>query len=483
MTGDYLDTLGMLPITIRLGEEVFSHDVQVVRNATQPVILGWDFLSKHHAAIDLRENHLKLWNWTVPLLCSQERVPLRSNAVTLGPILIPARSQMNILAKIQANIGEREFTCNYVGLLDPEIQSVHGLCVARTVTSVKAGVTCVRAMNPTNEDCHVPCGTRLGEFHSLVTQPGEEFTMLEFTVAQIQTQMEPCPNPKVDLSQSALNREEQTQLESLISQYSDVFSADDYDYGRTDLVKHTIRTGDAQAIRQRAYRTSPHIRAEIDRQVQQLLSHDVIEESCGPWASPVVLVKKKDGSYRFCIDFRKLNAVTVKDSYPLPRASEALDSLAGACWFSTMDLSSGYWQVELDPNDREKTAFNTGSALYQFKVMPMGLTNAPPTFQRLMELVLRGLHWKVCLVYLDDVLVFSRTFSEHLNSLEEVFSRFRSAGLKLKVNKCHFARSEVSYLGHVVSSQGLLPNEKNLDKVRSWPTPRTVTEVRAFVGL
>ncbi|KAL0154104.1 hypothetical protein M9458_050563, partial [Cirrhinus mrigala] len=283
-------------------------------------------------------------------------------------------SQMNIFAKIQANIGEKEFTCNYVGLLDPEIHSVPGLFVARTVTSVKAGVTCVRAMNPTNEDCHVPCGTRLGEFNSLVTQPGEEFKIQEPTVAQIQTEMDPCPKSKVDLSQSALN------------------SADDYDYGRTNLVKHTIRTGDAQPIRQRAYRTSPHIRAEIDRQVQQLLSHDVIEESCSPWASPVVLVKKRDGSYRFCIDFKKLNAVTVKDSYPLPRASDALDSLAGARWFSTMDLSSGYCQVELDPNDREKTAFNTGSALYQFKVMPMGLTNAPPTFQRLMELVLRGLH-------------------------------------------------------------------------------------------
>ncbi len=254
VTGDYLDTLGMLPITIRLGEEVFSHDVQVVRNAIQPVILGWDFLSKHHAAIDLRENHLKLWNQTVPLLCWQERVPLRSSAVTLEPILIPARSQINMLARIQANSGEKEFTCNYVGLLDPEIQSVPGLFVARTVTSVKAGVTCVRAMNPTNEDCHVPCGTRLGEFHSLVTQPGEEFTMLESTVAQIQTGIEPCTKPKVDLRQSALNREEQTQLESLISKYSDVFSTDDYDYGRTDLVKHTIRTGEVNPVRQRAYR-------------------------------------------------------------------------------------------------------------------------------------------------------------------------------------------------------------------------------------
>ncbi|KAL6471730.1 hypothetical protein MHYP_G00203800 [Metynnis hypsauchen] len=148
-----------------------------------------------------------------------------------------------------------------------------------------------------------------------------------------------------------------------------------------------------------------------------------------------------------------------------------------------MDLASGYWQVELEPQDREKTAFTTGHALYHFKVMPTGLTNAPPTFQRLMELVLRGLHWKECLIYLDDVLVFSWTFSQHLDSLDEVLGRFRSAGLKLKASKCSFAYSQVTFLGHVVSSQGLQPDAKNLDKVLNWPTPTTTTEVRAFVGL
>ena len=148
-----------------------------------------------------------------------------------------------------------------------------------------------------------------------------------------------------------------------------------------------------------------------------------------------------------------------------------------------MDLSSGYWQVKLDPCDKENTAFTTGSALYQFKVMPMGLTDAPPTFQRLTELVLHGLQRKECLIYLDDVLVFSCCFTDHLKSLGEVFSRFRSAGLKLKSRKCQFACTQVSFLGHVVSSQGLQPNAKNLDKVHKWPTPRTTTEVRAFVEL
>lgn len=132
-----------------------------------------------------------------------------------------------------------------------------------------------------------------------------------------------------------------------------------------------------------------------------------------------------------------------------------------------MDLSSGYWQVELEPQDKEKTGFSTGSALYQFKVMPMGLTNAPPTFQRLMELVLHGLHWKECLIYLDDVLVFSHSFSDHLQSLEEVFSRFRPAGLKLKARKCHLAQPQVTFLRHVVSNHGLQPDVRNLEKVQT----------------
>ena len=196
-----------------------------------------------------------------------------------------------------------------------------------------------------------------------------------------------------------------------------------------------------------------------------------------------MLVRKNDGTWRFCLDYRKLNAVTVKDSHPLPRVDDALDALAGAAWFSTIDLQHGYWQVELAEQDREKTAFTTGTGLYHFKVMPMGLTNAPATFQRLMEMVLRGLPWKTCLVYLDDVLIFSRTFDEHLKHLEEVFTRFQGSGLKLNPAKCSLARDHVRFLGHVVSKHGIQPDPKNVESVRDWPTPHTPTEVRAFLGL
>ena len=180
----------------------------------------------------------------------------------------------------------------------------------------------------------------------------------------------------------------------------------------------------------------------------------VIEAPDSPWSSPVVLIGKKDGSLRFCVDYRRLNDVTKKDYFPFPRIDDTLDMLAGAQWFLTLDLKSGYWQVALHPEDKEKSAFSTGQGLWQITVMPFGL-NAPATFERLMESVLRGLTYEACLVYLDDVIVVGRTFQEQLDNLRNVFQRLREAHLKLNPEKCQLFRKEVRYLGHIVSPSGV----------------------------
>jgi hypothetical protein len=203
--------------------------------------------------------------------------------------------------------------------------------------------------------------------------------------------------------------------------------------------------------------------------VDKMKNKGIIEDSSSPWSSPVVLVTKKDGSTRFCVDYRRLNDVTKKDSYPLPRIDDTLSTLAGSRWFSTLDLKSGYWQVSVHPEDKEKTAFSTGSGLYQFNVMPFGLCNAPAIFERLMEFVLRGLTWKTCLVYLDDVMVVGSTFDEHLKNLEEIFGRLRSAHLQLNVKKCNLFQQEVKFLGHVVSPAGIQTDPDKLEAVREWP--------------
>ena len=217
--------------------------------------------------------------------------------------------------------------------------------------------------------------------------------------------------------------------------------------------------------------------------LQEMVEVGAIRRSFSPWASAVVLVRKKDGGLRFCIDLRKLNNRTIKYGYSLPRIEVTLDCLHGAVWFSTLDLKSEYWQVELEEEAKPLTAFTVGPlGFWECECMPFGLTNAPATFQRLMESCLGELHLNWCIIYLDDIIVFSRTPEEHIHRLRAVFEKLKVAGLKLKPSKCDFFKKEIKYLGHVVSEQGVSTDPDKIKAVTEWPQPTTVTEVRSFLG-
>ena len=217
--------------------------------------------------------------------------------------------------------------------------------------------------------------------------------------------------------------------------------------------------------------------------IEEMLSQGIVQPSQSPWASPIVLVKKKDVGLRFCVDYRQLNRVTKPDVFPLPRIDDTVDMLSGAKYFTTLDLASGYWQVCMDHASQEKTAFITHSGLYEFKKMPFGLVNAPATFQRLMEVVLSGLARDGCMVYLDDILVFGRTVKEHNDNLAKVFERLRSAGLTLKPKKCKLVQVEVCYLGHIVSAEGVRTDPSKLQAILEFPVPHDVKTLRSFLGL
>ena len=267
----------------------------------------------------------------------------------------------------------------------------------------------------------------------------------------------PSPTPKkteVDLAQADLSEAEKAQLLELINEFSDLFTSPQGELGCTKMVQHQIITEGAP-IRQQVRRIPVALQEVVDTEVKKMLELGVVRQSHSPWSSPTVMVRKKDGSWRFCVDFRKLNAVTHRDAYPLPRIDSTLDTLKGSTLFTTLDLTSGYWQVEVKEEDKEKTAFSIPQGHFEFNKMPFGLTNAPATFQRLMECILAGLVGEECLIYIDDIVILSRTFLEHLQRLRNVFQRLRDASLKLKTPKCKFARKEVQYLGHIVSADGV----------------------------
>ncbi|KAK3532108.1 hypothetical protein QTP86_008372 [Hemibagrus guttatus] len=249
--------------------------------------------------------------------------------------------------------------------------------------------------------------------------------------------------------------EQQMELRALLVKYEDVFAICDEDLGHTDRVKHEIPVIDDIPVSHPYRRIPPNQFEEVREHISGLLKKGVIKESSSSYASPVVLVWKSDGSLRLCVDYRKLNSKTRRDAFPLPRIDESLDALCTAKVFSSIDLASGYHQVTVHERDRHKTAFITPFGLYEYHQMPFGLCNAPATFQRLMQAIMSDLVFQMVLVYLDDLLVYSGTFEGHLARLETVLQRLRQAGLKVKVEKCHFLQSEVKFLGHVVSAQGV----------------------------
>jgi len=251
----------------------------------------------------------------------------------------------------------------------------------------------------------------------------------------------------------------------------------------TDAVAHYIDTGDKRPIRVPPRRIPPGRRKIIEDEIAKMLEQGIIRCSDSPWSSPVVLVKKKDGSTRFCIDYRQLNEVTRKNAYPLPRIDTCLEALKGNSWFCTLDLASGYWQIKMSDEDRCKTAFASHMGLYEFNRMPFGLTNAPATFQCLMERVLQGYIGNKCLLYLDDVIVFGKTFEEVYDNLKAVLARFAKYNLKLKAKKCELFKRKVAFLGHVVSEEGIQCDPKKIEKIKDLDAPTNRSGVRAILGL
>ena len=277
--------------------------------------------------------------------------------------------------------------------------------------------------------------------------------------------------------------QEQGSIKQLLTDYNDIFALNSMELGKTDIAKHTIEVTNLVPFKERYQQIPPHQFEEVRKHLKEMEEIGAIRRSNSPWASPVVLVRKKDGTLCFCIDLQKLNERTIKDAYSLPRIEESLDCLNGSKIFMSLDLKSGYWQMELDEDSIPLTAFMVGPlGFYECVQMPFGLTNAPETFQCLMESCLGELHLNWCIIYLDDVIVHANTPKEHIERLKGVFEKLRKAGLKLKPSKCEFFRDRIAYLGHIVSKDGIEADPKKIKEIQEWPVPETGTDVKSFLG-
>lgn len=291
-----------------------------------------------------------------------------------------------------------------------------------------------------------------------------------------------------DLRLNHLNPEERVALIKTIKQYKDIFHHNDNKLTFTHEIKHEIKTTDNIPVHTKSYRYPYIHKDEVKRQINKMLDDGIIRPSQSPWSSPIWIVPKKmDASgkqkWRIVVDYRKINEKTIDDRYPMPNITEILDKLGRCQYFTTLDLASGFHQIEMDPDSIDKTAFNVENGHYEYLRMPFGLKNAPATFQRVVDRVLKNEIGKICLIYMDDIIIFSTSLQEHINSIKIVFNRLRDAGLKIQLDKSEFLSKSVEFLGHIVTPEGIKPNEKKIIAIKKFPIPNTQKEIKSFLGL
>ncbi|MES9883969.1 MAG: reverse transcriptase family protein, partial [Sedimenticola sp.] len=446
-------------------------------------LLGLDFLQANKYVLSA-DSGLRLNKKKYSTIV--QKVPFRAIRVSCQETtVLPAYSEMVIS-------GTCDGVCQEINqsLVSPLTDTCdEDFIVAHTLVDpnrVDIGIP-VRVMNTTSSDVTIPAGKTLGLMHDVVGVATicNDVDKAGYNEPHNKCVDEQLPGHLTELYHKSckdLCHAEKQQLKQLLMKHADVFAKSASDVGRTSVLKHKIETGDNVPIKQRPRRPPMAFANEEDKIIDSQLKAGIIRESTSPWASPLVYVRKKDGTTRPCVDYRKVNAVSKADAFPLPNITDCLDSLSGSSLFSCVDLQSGYWQVEVEESDKPKTAFVCRKGLYEYNTLPFGLSGAGATFQRCMELVMRGLQWLIVIIYLDDLIIHAKTFPEHLRRLDHVFTRLKAAGLKLKCSKCSLLQKEVGFLGHVVTEDGVKPDMSKVRAIQGWPVPKCVRDVRAFLG-
>lgn len=417
-------------------------------------LIGSCDLQNLGAKIDYKNNTLVVNNKEIPFF-------MEYSTKNINPCLVKAHKSVSIPVSIEN--GE---------VLFPETALNNSVIIPESINVAQGG------------HCTFPIDTDI-EIH--FSERVEVSSLVEYET--LPPPNKPCTTAiSQQIRTSHLNAEEKKSVMTLCNQFKDIFYQEGCDLSFTNAVKHKIRTKDEDPVYVKSFRHPYSMREEIQSQIQKLLSNNIIRPSISPYSAPVWLVPKKlDASgrkkFRLVIDYRKLNDKTIEDKYPLPKIEEILDNLGKCCYFTTLDLAQGFHQIEMDPESIEKTAFTVNNGHYEYVRMPFGLKNAPSTFQRVMDNVLREYIDKFCFVYMDDVVVFSKSLQEHIGHLKSVFYKLRQYNLKVQLDKTEFCSKSVEFLGHVVTPEGIKPNPAKINAVEQYPMPQTVKQIKSFLGL
>lgn len=477
---------GEVNLDISFGTVTLASKFYVIKDLHHSVILGIDFMEKHKVSLDIASKKFIIHDFLK--VCS-----LSTNtgyARTVRSTKILPQAEVNIPVKIS-----RVRTGSNV-LLEPLVSLTHKhILGAKCLVHVENGKAALRVVNPTNKIVYLKSNKILAtvsevEKKSVFSIGDVDKHSFEneqsLGISDIKTNSKPSSTLDFNLKDSDLNDYQKKQLLDLLNKNRDIFSEGLHDLGCTHLQTHKIETGDAMPVKLPAYKQNPVVREATRVWVQKMLENKIIDASSSNWHSPVVLVKKAGSDeYRFAVDYRKLNKISKPQAYPLPRLSDIFDAIgeSNSQFFSSLDLGKAFWQVPLEQDSREKASFICAEGIFSFRKMPFGLSGAPATFQSLLMKVLSGISWKFVLCYVDDVIIFSATFKEHLSHLNEVFSRMRQAGLKLSPGKCYFAQKKLHYLGHVISKEGIQADPRKIEKVQNLCAPTNQKGVKSLLGL
>ena len=482
--GTHHAVTGKVSLDIFVGKVGLKFHFYVIKDLHHSIILGLDFMETHNIVLDIKSKQMLIYGPEV-YVCQLHTCT--AYARTCKPVVLKANSEVDIQVKIARVGNEKQI------LLEPLPDLVkRNVMGARCLVKVKNGKAVLRLANPTDKNIFWKNNTILATVSEIDEEHvfclDDENTHRTENQCKMSTQNnEHDDNLNFNLNDSTLSPEQRDCLLKLLHKNSNIFSRGPYDIGRTHLQEHKIELQEnATPVRMPFYKQNPKMRRETEKILKPLLETGTVKESNSDWHSPVVLVRKSGSNeYRFAVDYRKLNKVTKPQAYPIPRLNDIFDAIgeAKAQYFTSLDMGKAFWQVPLEEKSKKLAAFITYDGIYEFQTMAFGLSGATATFQMLMMKLLRNIAWKYVLCYVDDIIIFSSSFEDHLSHLEEVFKRLRDAGLKLSPKKCFFAKERLHYLGFILSKDGVEADPRKVEKIVNLKAPKNAKGVKSLLGL